>query len=86
MGDNQALAIPNPARVSPIPSAIAAAMATPVDGFRPASDVERILGWVETGSLRPHVDATFPFAEAPAALEKLARRDVKGKLVLVPGR
>lgn len=44
----------------------------------------QILRWVAEGKLRPHIDATFPFARASEALERMARRDVKGKLVLVP--
>lgn len=45
---------------------------------------ERLLGWVAEGKLAPHVDATLRFEEAPEALERLERRAVKGKLVLVP--
>ncbi|MCA9511236.1 MAG: zinc-binding dehydrogenase, partial [Myxococcales bacterium] len=39
---------------------------------------------VAEGRLKPHVDAVMPFAEARAALERMERREVKGKLVLVP--
>jgi NADPH2:quinone reductase len=46
--------------------------------------VDRVLGWIVEGRLRPHVDAAFPFDRAAEALEKLARREVKGKVVLVP--
>lgn len=45
---------------------------------------ERILAWVAEGKLAPHVDAVVPFAEAARALERMERRDVRGKLVLVP--
>jgi NADPH2:quinone reductase len=44
----------------------------------------RIFEWVAEKKLVPHVDATFPFARAGEALERMARREVKGKLVLVP--
>jgi NADPH2:quinone reductase len=44
----------------------------------------RILAWVASGELRPHVDAVLPFARAREALERLERREVKGKIVLVP--
>jgi NADPH2:quinone reductase len=44
----------------------------------------RIFDWVAERKLVPHVDATFPFARASEALERMARREVKGKLVLVP--
>lgn len=46
---------------------------------------EKIFAWVAEGKLSPHVDAVLPFAEATAALERMERREVKGKLVLVPG-
>ncbi|MBX3207413.1 MAG: NADPH:quinone oxidoreductase family protein, partial [Labilithrix sp.] len=39
---------------------------------------------IADGKLRPHVDAALPFAEAGAALERMEKRQVKGKLVLVP--
>ena len=48
------------------------------------ANAERIFGWVAEGRLKPHVDAVMPFAEARAALERMERREVKGKLVLVP--
>jgi NADPH2:quinone reductase len=44
----------------------------------------RILAAVADGALRPRVDATLPFARAGEALERLERREVKGKLVLLP--
>jgi NADPH:quinone reductase len=47
--------------------------------------VERVLGWVVEGRVRPHVDAVLPFQRSREALERLERRQVKGKLVLVPG-
>ena len=48
------------------------------------ANAERILGWVEEGKLRPHVDSVIAFADARGAFERMERRDVKGKLVLVP--
>jgi NADPH2:quinone reductase len=47
-------------------------------------NARRIFEWVRAGKLRPHVDTVFPFVRATEALERLERRDVKGKLVLVP--
>jgi NADPH2:quinone reductase len=44
----------------------------------------RILEAVAEGKLRPHVDATLPFAHAGEALARMERREVRGKLVLVP--
>lgn len=48
------------------------------------ANAARILDWVAQGKLRPHVDAVLPFDRAREALEKMERREVKGKLVLVP--
>ena len=45
---------------------------------------EQIFAWVAEGKLRPAIDATLPFDQAGEALGRLARREVKGKLVLVP--
>jgi len=45
---------------------------------------EQVLAWVAEGKLRPHVDAVYPFAKATEALEKMERREVRGKVVLVP--
>jgi NADPH2:quinone reductase len=44
----------------------------------------RILAWVAEGKLRPHVDSVIKFDDARSAFERMERRDVKGKLVLVP--
>jgi NADPH2:quinone reductase len=44
----------------------------------------RILAAVADGTLRPRVDAVLPFARAGEALERLERREVRGKIVLVP--
>jgi len=46
--------------------------------------VDRVLAWLANGELSPHVDAVYPFERAADALERIARREVKGKLVLVP--
>jgi len=48
------------------------------------SNAEQIFRWVAEQKLHPHVDTVFPFARAGEALERMARRDVQGKLVLVP--
>jgi NADPH2:quinone reductase len=39
---------------------------------------------VAAGRLAPHLDATFPFAEAGDALRRLEARAVRGKVALVP--
>ncbi len=48
------------------------------------ANVRQVLAWVAEGKLKPQVDAVLPFAKAAEALERLERRAVKGKLVLVP--
>ncbi len=45
---------------------------------------QKILQWVGEKKLQPHVDATLPFDRAAEALERLEKRQVLGKLVLVP--
>ena len=48
------------------------------------ANAERVLAAVAAGQLRPHVDASLPFARAGEALARMERREVLGKLVLVP--
>jgi NADPH2:quinone reductase len=43
-----------------------------------------LFGWVAEGKLRPHIDAVLPFDRAREGLERMEKRDVKGKIVLVP--
>jgi len=45
---------------------------------------ERVFSWVAEGKLQPRIDAVLPFTEAGEALRRLERRQVMGKLVLVP--
>jgi len=45
---------------------------------------EQLFAWVAEGKLEPVIDATLSFEQAGEALDRLARREVKGKLVLVP--
>lgn len=45
---------------------------------------DQIFQWISDGKLSPAVDAALPFTEAAEALARLERRQVKGKLVLVP--
>jgi NADPH2:quinone reductase len=46
--------------------------------------VERLIGWLVEGRIHPQVDAVLPFEKAGEALARLERREVKGKIVLVP--
>jgi len=54
------------------------------DPARCRANAVRILAAVADGQLRPHIDATLPFTAAAEALARLERREVKGKLVLLP--
>ncbi len=56
-------------------------------GREPAQNrkhLERVFAWMLEGKIRPHIDRRFSFAEAGEALGVVARREVRGKLVLVP--
>jgi NADPH:quinone reductase len=48
------------------------------------ANARRLFEWIEQGKLKPHIDEVLPFARAIEALERLAARSVKGKLVLTP--
>lgn len=49
-----------------------------------AAAVRELGEWYSQGKLRPHVSSKYPLAEAPAALNELASRRAKGKVVIVP--
>jgi len=49
-----------------------------------APQLDALLKMYESGQLEPHVDRTFPFAEAPAAHQYLHDRKARGKVLLVP--
>ena len=48
-------------------------------------EMRRIMDWVVAGRLKPHVQATVPLAETAHAIDEIAARRVKGKLVVVCG-
>ena len=48
------------------------------------TNTEQLLAWVAQGKLSSHVHATYPLAEAPAALKAIAARKVMGKVILRP--
>jgi len=54
------------------------------DPARNRAHANQIFRWVAEGKLRPAVDAALPFERAAEALERLEKRQVKGKIVLVP--
>lgn len=47
-------------------------------------NLSQVLAWVADGTLKPHIDAVMPFADASLALQRLEDRQVRGKIVLVP--
>src|SRR5690349_19336604 len=51
---------------------------------RNRAHAEQIFAWVAEGKLNPAVDTALPFTDAAEALNRLERRQVKGKIVLVP--
>jgi len=51
---------------------------------RNRAHAEQIFTWVAERKLNPAIDAALPFSQAGEALARLERRQVKGKLVLVP--
>lgn len=44
--------------------------------------LQQLLRWYADGRLRPHISATYPLEEAPAALNALLARQTTGKIVL----
>jgi NADPH2:quinone reductase len=48
------------------------------------ANTRQIVDWVTAGKLSAHVQASYPLAEAAAALKALASRKVMGKIVLRP--
>jgi NADPH2:quinone reductase len=48
------------------------------------ANTEQLLTWAAQGKLSSHVHATYPLAEAPAALKAIAARKVMGKVILRP--
>ena len=54
-------------------------------GFFPTAkqeDLEQVVNWVKEGKIRPVIDETFSFEEAPQAIEKLKTGRAKGKIVV----
>jgi NADPH2:quinone reductase len=51
---------------------------------RNRANAEKVFDLVASGELRPHVDVVLPFERAGEALTRMEKREVKGKVVLVP--
>ncbi|MEO0338355.1 MAG: NADPH:quinone oxidoreductase family protein [Bacteroidota bacterium] len=43
----------------------------------------QLVQWFQEGTLKPHIHATYPLKDAPAALEEILARKAKGKIVIV---
>jgi len=54
------------------------------DPARNRAHAEQIFEWIAQGRLHPAIDAALPLSQAAEALARVERRQVKGKLVLVP--
>ncbi len=50
---------------------------------RNQENLEELMGWIASGKLKPSVSKTYPLAKAAEALNDMAARKVKGKVVLV---
>jgi NADPH2:quinone reductase len=53
---------------------------------RHQENLKELMAWFKAGKLRPHVSRTYKFTEVVEALNDMAARKVKGKIVLVPSR
>lgn len=49
------------------------------------ASLARLAGWIAAGELKPHVGATYPLADAAAALACLKERRATGKIVVTMG-
>lgn len=53
---------------------------------RNQENLQELMDWFKAGKLKPHVSKTYKFEEVAEALNDMAARKVKGKIVLVPSR
>jgi NADPH2:quinone reductase len=44
----------------------------------------QLLDWVREGRLKPHVHGVYPLEKTAAALEEIAARRVRGKVIVTP--
>jgi NADPH2:quinone reductase len=49
-----------------------------------AANMRELFGWIETGQVRPVIDAVFPLTDGIAAIKKVTGRDVMGKVIVKP--
>lgn len=48
------------------------------------ANMDQLLAWAAQGALKPHIHRVYRFPEIAEALGAIARREVKGKAILVP--
>jgi len=53
-------------------------------GREDRANIEQILQWVGDGRLKPHIDSEYGLEQTSEALNALADRKVKGKVIIVP--
>jgi NADPH2:quinone reductase len=51
---------------------------------RHRANMDQLLAWASQGALKPHIHRVYRFDEIAEALTAIARREVKGKAILVP--
>jgi NADPH2:quinone reductase len=47
-------------------------------------NVAELMDWFKAGKIKPHVSSTYPLEQVAAALNEIADRKVKGKVVITP--
>jgi NADPH2:quinone reductase len=45
-----------------------------------------LMDWLAAGRIQPHVSAVLPLAQTVEGMRRIARRQVQGKILVVPGR
>ncbi len=51
---------------------------------RHRANIDQLLAWAAHGALKPHIHRVYRFTEIAQALSAIARREVKGKAILIP--
>ncbi|CAN5153670.1 NADPH:quinone oxidoreductase family protein [soil metagenome] len=49
---------------------------------RHRANMDQLLAWAAAGTIKPHIDKIYPLEEISAALGAIARREVKGKVII----
>lgn len=49
-----------------------------------ARNVRQLVQWIDDGRIKPLIDQRVSLRDAPAAMKRLANREVKGKVVVLP--